>query len=583
MADDTKLGQKLLEKMGWSKGKGLGRDEQGDLEPVRLKYKNDAEGVGYVAKDDQWIAHHEEFNAILGKLNGSEGPAPLPETVPVKSLEVRSKVSKARVHYHKFTRGKDLSRYSESDLASILGKRANNSNPSSDDEKTVEMKTEFDEEVPENVEVKEKVNESITDEEHSHGVTTINKGNIHEYFAAKMAALKGKQVAQPAENTSEMTNQDVLNAEKRVRINEDLNQVKEFCSKKRITEWSQETLAKSTDSSDSDTEKKKEKSKKKSKSKSKSTEAGEAVILDCCANQKDMEPPKSKKRKLEQEVSEPESEQMTPKKKRKKKEDKDNQENCPPVKANEEALVEMNQQKKKKMCTAEDTSDEVNEIKKNKKKKKKGKSDEDAEITQQTEAAEPSETGEPAKKKKKRNKSETAVAGSAETANQSDHPEAAETEPKKMKMKRGQSEDEDSCNAASSDEVTSTPDAENQETSGMKKKKKKKNKKNKKDVSEDSAPDAEAAPQAPQRETQSDRLAEMNDLPGTAEQASAQKTDSGAPSDPSGTENNYPVPDFSFIDKPSKVKESIVKYQKASFEMFKGSNLFSLVGYGNSS
>ena len=53
-SDETKLGQKLLEKMGWSKGKGLGREEQGDLEPVRLKYKNDAEGVGYKVKDDQW-------------------------------------------------------------------------------------------------------------------------------------------------------------------------------------------------------------------------------------------------------------------------------------------------------------------------------------------------------------------------------------------------------------------------------------------------------------------------------------------------------------------------------------------------
>lgn len=30
-------GFKLLEKMGWSKGEGLGKDSQGDKEPVSIK------------------------------------------------------------------------------------------------------------------------------------------------------------------------------------------------------------------------------------------------------------------------------------------------------------------------------------------------------------------------------------------------------------------------------------------------------------------------------------------------------------------------------------------------------------------
>jgi Pin2-interacting protein X1 len=33
-----------MEKMGWSSGKGLGRDEQGDTEHIRVKYKNDSKG-----------------------------------------------------------------------------------------------------------------------------------------------------------------------------------------------------------------------------------------------------------------------------------------------------------------------------------------------------------------------------------------------------------------------------------------------------------------------------------------------------------------------------------------------------------
>jgi Pin2-interacting protein X1 len=223
--DDTKIGQKLLEKMGWAKGKGLGREEQGDLEPIRLKYKNDAEGVGYEVKDDQWVSHREEFNNILSALNGNQIPIEEAEPIPIKSLEVRSKSSKSRVHYHKFTRGKDLSRYSASDMACILGKRAN-----------AEIN-----QVKEEIKKEEPIESSNGSVEHLHGVTTIQRGSIQEYFASKMAAVKEKQLGYLANGEQNASLNDSTNGEKRVRINEDLNIVKEFCSKEKILKSNQMT------------------------------------------------------------------------------------------------------------------------------------------------------------------------------------------------------------------------------------------------------------------------------------------------------------------------------------------------------
>lgn len=40
-----KFGKQLMEKMGWTAGKGLGLKEQGISEPIRIGYKNDTKGT----------------------------------------------------------------------------------------------------------------------------------------------------------------------------------------------------------------------------------------------------------------------------------------------------------------------------------------------------------------------------------------------------------------------------------------------------------------------------------------------------------------------------------------------------------
>lgn len=44
-SDDSKLGQKLLEKMGWKKGSALGLKENGNPEPIKVSAKSDRRGT----------------------------------------------------------------------------------------------------------------------------------------------------------------------------------------------------------------------------------------------------------------------------------------------------------------------------------------------------------------------------------------------------------------------------------------------------------------------------------------------------------------------------------------------------------
>jgi len=131
--DDNKFGQKLMEKFGWEKGKGLGAQEDGETENIKVKVKNDKHGIGANNDySDTWLDHQDDFNSILASLNtchsapgsGTATPTNEPSTEAVAgSMEERSKSSKSRVHYKKFTQGKDLTRADASDLDALFGRR----------------------------------------------------------------------------------------------------------------------------------------------------------------------------------------------------------------------------------------------------------------------------------------------------------------------------------------------------------------------------------------------------------------------------------------------------------------------------
>lgn len=167
----------MLQTMGWKKGNGLGKNQQGNLDFIQVRYKKDATGIGFDRlKDNQWTDTEHSFNELLQNLNNSnsnsndedEGTKSSKKTSKsaAKSLEEMSKQSRARVHYKKFTKGKDVYKYSEKDLANIFGKKSLN-----ESEKVVIEQVESEEDQPDHYESSSIVNTGIS---------------ITDYFKQKM-------------------------------------------------------------------------------------------------------------------------------------------------------------------------------------------------------------------------------------------------------------------------------------------------------------------------------------------------------------------------------------------------------------
>lgn len=118
--DSSKFGTKMLEKMGWKDGGGLGKKEQGRNDNIKLKANYSGKGLGCESSyDDTWVAHHDDFANLLHTLNekkddGGEGDADKNDVVASE----KSKKSRSRVRYRRF---KELSEYSEEDKCAVFG------------------------------------------------------------------------------------------------------------------------------------------------------------------------------------------------------------------------------------------------------------------------------------------------------------------------------------------------------------------------------------------------------------------------------------------------------------------------------
>ncbi|XP_063696448.1 PIN2/TERF1-interacting telomerase inhibitor 1 isoform X1 [Culicoides brevitarsis] len=307
--DESSFGSRMLAKMGWSKGKGLGANLDGAQDFIRVRYKNDIGGLGFSARDDQWTENEFTFNSLLENLNKENGQAEekKEENTKIKSLEQKSKQSRSRVHYQKFTRGKDLSRYSEKDLANIFGKKSLDESYKieQEDESSSEKSTE---EVPEDSKI---INTgvSITDYFKNKRLAMLN-GQKNGEESAKIEeteTVQGEEEEIPKKKKKKSKKKESEEVEEQIESEEVVPEKKKKSKKKNSEENVEEPIE----------EVPVEKKKKSKKSKNKE-ESEENIVEEAEEASTKSKKPKNKEETEENIIEEAEEPQTKPKKKKKK-------------------------------------------------------------------------------------------------------------------------------------------------------------------------------------------------------------------------------------------------------------------------
>ncbi|KAG2393969.1 hypothetical protein C9374_003733 [Naegleria lovaniensis] len=126
--DKSRLGFKLLEKMGWKEGDGLGKKRDGMTEHVKVAFKTDTAGIGAheEAKKERTVCQKmSSFSEVLERLKTTtkqDSSSSEDESTEKSKTEEEPKTKTNRIHHHRRARSKMTSNYSQEDLAAILGK-----------------------------------------------------------------------------------------------------------------------------------------------------------------------------------------------------------------------------------------------------------------------------------------------------------------------------------------------------------------------------------------------------------------------------------------------------------------------------
>ncbi|KFM72401.1 PIN2/TERF1-interacting telomerase inhibitor 1, partial [Stegodyphus mimosarum] len=186
LKDESKIGQKLLTKMGWKRGKGLGRNEDGITENIKVKFKGSNAGIGW--KEKSFLgAQNEEFDAVLENLNKNylSNGKELSKDCKVHLVQ-RCEKFRERFHYRRFVK-EGISEYSEKDIKGIF----------------IGMKTEVEKEELLYEKSSTSDLQNTTLENNSSDLTTTYNSNssIADYFAQKMNKKAGNLLTSASINS----------------------------------------------------------------------------------------------------------------------------------------------------------------------------------------------------------------------------------------------------------------------------------------------------------------------------------------------------------------------------------------------
>lgn len=203
-------------------------------------------GVGFDNKDydNVWLDHQDSFDLLLSNLKSTNNDEEVTnvenndnqiiakvdsvDETQLKSLEEKSKTSRARVHYRKFTKSKDLTNATKHDLDCILGrhKRVNKLKCEINEQNSATNSGNNSNNEDENSNSGGSNNNSSKEEVKSSFLTITNTQSINDYFAQKMAEIHKRRLngthkieQDSVEVSQNYENSEVNNDEKKLKHN----------------------------------------------------------------------------------------------------------------------------------------------------------------------------------------------------------------------------------------------------------------------------------------------------------------------------------------------------------------------------
>ncbi|CAG8532334.1 6814_t:CDS:2, partial [Racocetra persica] len=235
--DKTKYGYKMLSKMGWSPGKGLGMNENGSQECIKLSNKLDNLGIGASKKTiDNWLDNSNAFNELLKGLNQQtqDNVDNIAENISEITNEskitnesncnnVNSECTSIRLaHRAKYLKSKKAAVQDSERLKEILGVKTKSNVTKI--ESIYDFKNSFNQDDSESV-VNNPNNSNKNEKDHFSDVncfqTIVNKLNTQDYFslkAKKKNLIETKYFENESDDERPCFNMDDLNLDNKSSI-----------------------------------------------------------------------------------------------------------------------------------------------------------------------------------------------------------------------------------------------------------------------------------------------------------------------------------------------------------------------------